>query len=64
MKKDMKKIIRTAQDQGFRVVTLKSGHLKFLAPDGVSLAVVASTPSDVRAFNNAKADLRRAGLRL
>jgi hypothetical protein len=40
-----------------------SGHLAWRSPDG-TVVFTASTPSDLRGVRNARAKLRRAGLRL
>jgi hypothetical protein len=47
---------------GWRILPLKSGHERWLSPDGKTQVLVSGTPSDHRAMKNALADLRRAGL--
>lgn len=60
-KKELKEIVKAAEKQGWRVKTLKSGHLMFFAPDGVNKTTTGGTPSDHRAVNNLLAELRRYG---
>jgi predicted RNA binding protein YcfA (HicA-like mRNA interferase family) len=35
-KKELKEIVKAAEQQGWRVKTTKKGHLMFFAPDGVN----------------------------
>jgi len=63
-KKDIKRIIQEAKDQGFTVSKSKSGHIKWHAPDGKSIVVSSGTPSDSRAMANMKSRLKRVGLRI
>lgn len=50
-----------AAQQGWTVEHTRGGHERWLAPDG-AIVIMASTPSDKRAWLNARAALRRAGL--
>jgi predicted RNA binding protein YcfA (HicA-like mRNA interferase family) len=63
LRKDMKRLRKTAEQQGWRVEDTRGGHVKFLPPDTAQPAVVAAgTPSDHRAWRNLLASLRRSGL--
>lgn len=61
-KKELKEIVKAAEQQGWRVKTTKKGHQMFFAPDGVNKVTAAGTPSDHRAIDNLLAELRRYGL--
>ena len=62
-RKDMKRLERAALAAGWRVDRTTAGHWRFYPPDGVTPpAVISGTPSDVRAWRNFTADLRRKGL--
>lgn len=61
---DIRKVVKEAKRQGWRVETTKSGHLKFLPPDRTKRACVFSgTPGDQRAIHNHIAAMRRQGFR-
>lgn len=62
MDKDMKKIAKALEDQGFEVVELKSGHVLVML-DGRRVATFAGTPSDKRSRLNSLAAVKRAGFR-
>jgi len=62
MNKDLRKIAKALEDQGFEVVVTTKGHLKVLS-GGRVVAVFAGTPSDRRSWKNALSDARRAGFR-
>lgn len=61
-KKQLKELIKAAEQQGWRVKQGKAHYLLF-APDGINKVTVASTPSDHRALDNAISRLRRYGLK-
>jgi len=61
MMKELKSLLKTAEDQGCRIVVTPSNHYKVFVPGG-KLVVVSSTPSDNRAIENIKRDLRSAGV--
>jgi predicted RNA binding protein YcfA (HicA-like mRNA interferase family) len=61
VKKELKEIVKSAENQGWRVERTKKGHLKFLAPDHENIVVAAGTPSDHRALTNLVSRLRRFG---
>jgi hypothetical protein len=56
--KDWKKLAETMRNQGW---TFEEGgrHVKVFAPDGITWATLSKTPSDIRAFRNARARFRR-----
>jgi hypothetical protein len=59
--KEIKALVRLAQERGWSVTDTRNGHLKFQSPDG-DIVFGPSTPSDWRSVKNMKAHLRRAGL--
>lgn len=62
-KKELKEIIKAAEEQGWQVKTTKSGHQMFFAPDGINKVTAGGTPSDHRAQANLLAQLRRYGFK-
>ncbi|MDI1290607.1 MAG: type II toxin-antitoxin system HicA family toxin [bacterium] len=60
MNKDMRKIVKALEEQGFEVRTTSAGHL-FVTRDGRPVATLSGTPSDHRSIANALARLRKAG---
>lgn len=62
MDKDMRKIVKALEAQGFEVQTTKKGHIAVYR-DGEFVAMFAGTTSDWRAIRNGLASLRRAGFR-
>jgi predicted RNA binding protein YcfA (HicA-like mRNA interferase family) len=55
--------IEVAAARGWRVVRTNAGHLKFYAPDGETIVLVATKPGkSPKAMKNSRAELRRAGL--
>jgi hypothetical protein len=61
-KKDLAVLIKIAIEAGWRVERTKSGHYKWLSPNSIDFFYSSSTPSDNRALENLKQDLRRRGL--
>lgn len=61
VKKELKEIRKAAEEQGWRVKDLRSGHLMYMAPDGVNKVTVSGTPSAQGAIDNVLGDLRRYG---
>jgi hypothetical protein len=60
--KELRKIAKAAEDQGWRIEETKKGH-RFVPPDKTQPAVQAhGTPSDVRAQRNLLSQLKRSGL--
>jgi hypothetical protein len=60
-KKELKEIVKEAEEQGWRVKTNRQGHPMFFAPDGINIVTAGGTPSDHRAVANLLSDLRRNG---
>lgn len=59
--KDLKKLIKALEEQGFEVETGKRNPHPIVRKDGRKVATLASTPSDHRSWMNGIAALRRAG---
>lgn len=59
-RKDIRALIRRLRKQGWQAVILSSGHWRLTNPDGERITMSA-TPSNHRAFKNARADARRRG---
>lgn len=60
--KEFRRLIRAAEEQGWRVRSIKKG-LMLVPPDPTKAAVtIHRTPSDRRSWNNAVAQLRSSGL--
>lgn len=60
-KKELKEIVKAAEDQGWRVQETKKGHLMFYAQDGVNKVLAAGTPGGGRGIDNLVARLRSYG---
>ena len=60
MDKDLKKIDKALNAQGFETRLTKKGHLQ-VRRDGRVVAIFAGTPSDGRSRRNSLAQARRAG---
>ena len=60
MHKDLRKLVKAAEAQGFGTFTNRKGHLVFTV-DGQIVAIFSGTPSDHRSWTNSMARLRRAG---
>jgi len=58
--KELKKIIKYAEKQGWRVLRTKSGHFKWYSPDGESIVTSPSTGSH-KSWKNFMALLKKAG---
>jgi len=59
-KKEIIVLIKQAEQQGWRVSMAPGGHYKWMAPNG-KLFFTSQTPSDHRALQNIKRDLRVNG---
>jgi hypothetical protein len=57
---DMRELARLADDAGFTVTKTRKNHHRVTNPEGRTVAVFPNTPSDRRAYLNARAVLRRA----
>lgn len=62
MDKDLKKIIKALEAQGFEVTRTKKGHVAVYR-DGRFVVMFAGTASDWRGLKNGIAAARRAGFR-
>lgn len=60
--KEIRILLKIARQQNWRIDG-QGKHLRWFSPDGISIVVTGSTPSDHRALANIKRDLRRAGLK-
>jgi hypothetical protein len=58
----LRSMARSARDHGWAISLRGSGHLAWRSPDGETV-ITPSTPSDRRSTLNARARLRRAGLK-
>lgn len=62
MDKDLRKIVRALEDQGFEVTVTKRGHV-IVTRDGEVITTFSGTASDWRSIRNGLAHARRAGFR-
>ena len=62
MDKDLRKVVKALEAQGFDVRTTRSGHL-VVTRDGALVATFSGTASDWRSIRNGLAPLKRAGFR-
>jgi hypothetical protein len=60
--RDMRKLIRTARRQRWRVDRTRKGHYRFCPPDPGECVITSGTPGSPRVIRHAIANLRRAGL--
>ncbi len=60
MDKDLRKVLKELERQGFTVTTLKSGHIE-VRKDGQRVTTFAGTASDHRSMRNSIAYAKRAG---
>jgi len=59
--KELESLRLRAIEQGWRVERSNGDHYKWYAPDGKTIIVSGSTPSDRRAVKNQRSLMRRAG---
>lgn len=62
MDKDLRKIVKALEAQGFEVQTTKRGNVTVYR-DGALIATFSGNASDWRAIRNGLAPLKRAGFR-
>lgn len=62
MDKDLRKIVKALEAQGFDVAVTKRGHV-VVTRDGRMIATFSGTASDWRSIRNGLAYLKRAGFR-
>lgn len=60
MNKETRQLVRDLTRQGFATRTTSKGHIT-VKRRGITVAVLAGTPSDWRSARNSLAQLRRAG---
>ncbi|OAZ40962.1 hypothetical protein A9Z40_03200 [Microbacterium arborescens] len=60
MHKELKKIRKALEAQGFETTVLRSGHLA-VRKDGRRVTTFSGSPSDGRSWKNSLADAKRAG---
>lgn len=60
MHKELKKIVRELEAQGFAVETTRKGHLE-VRKNGVRVTTFAGTPGDGRSWKNSLAHCKRNG---
>ena len=60
MSKDLKKLMKNAEQQGWNIKLTGGGHLKWTAPNG-AFVFSARTPSDQRAIQNIVSQLQTRG---
>lgn len=61
MEKEMKRIVKAARDQGWRVEETTRQHAKFYAPDGIHIVIAAGSSGGGRGYANLIAQLRQHG---
>lgn len=63
--KDLKKIKKLAESQGWTVEHTRSGHTRWVPPDpDKEIIITGKSPSDWRALKNIESRLKRSGLKL
>ena len=62
MDKDLRKIVKALEAQGFEVGTTSKGHV-IVTRDGDLIATFSGSASDWRSIRNGLAPLKRAGFR-
>jgi hypothetical protein len=60
---ELRKLLDHARDQGWRIEGGGSKHWKCYSPDGKTIVVLPGSASDHRSLKNARAVLRRSGLK-
>ena len=59
-RKDVEQLVQSAEKQGWTVIQVKSGHRKWLSPNG-GVVFTSFTPSDRKALFRIKKDLKLHG---
>lgn len=62
MNKELRKIAKALEAQGFEVTVTSKQHL-LVRKDGKAIATISGTPSDHRSLLNGLSRLKRAGFR-
>jgi hypothetical protein len=60
MDKDLKKLLKGLESQGYGIRYTKRGHVVVYSPEGKRLATFAGTASDWRSIRNSLSRMRRA----
>lgn len=61
--KEIRKLIRALEAQGWRVEETGSGHYQAYSPNGEDIVTIPGTPSDHRSMRNTMSRLKRAGFK-
>lgn len=61
MDKDLRKIVKALEAQGFEVKTTKRGNIAVYAADGTFVTTFAGKAGDRRSTRNGLATMKRAG---
>lgn len=61
MDKELSRLVKALETQGFTVVRTTKNHYKVFNAQGRIVGILAGTPSDVRSMRNAISRLRNAG---
>lgn len=59
--KDIQRVIKRAQEQGWTHRMTEKNHHQLYSPDKTTIVTAAGTPSDYRSWDNFMADMRRGG---
>ncbi len=61
-KKTVRRLVKQALEQGWKVTKTSSGHYRFIPPNPeLPIVIVPSSPSDYHAWKNCLARLKRSG---
>lgn len=63
MKKEWKELLRTLQDQGWKMKPTKNGFMLYPPDKTKEIVTVHKTPSDWRSWENTISKLRKSGYR-
>lgn len=61
--KELKSLFKQVEEQGGQVLRARNNHYKVICSNG-NIVFISSTPSDNRALENIKRDLRANGIEL
>ena len=61
MDKEVKKLVKELEQQGWRVEERRSSRLMAYSPDGVTMVPIHKTPGDRKSLKNLVGQLRRGG---
>ncbi len=60
---EFRKLVQQAVSQGWAYEMTTKSHWKFKSPDGVTIVILAGSPSSQKVWKNFVAQLRRGGFR-